>query len=175
MPLDVDTMQNFKGKNTKWVVSDKAFRVESGIAIAINILENGTEFNREVLTEGDIVTNADSVFCLTDCTFLAVSGEYSISSKQHFNLCQLDAIREEKLVSIRLKEFFKHLVNQYSPQSNSESHWIPLPFQLSQEQIAEFISSARVTVTRSIKDLVDAGFVKKEKRKLFVNIDTLKD
>lgn len=169
-------MQNFKEKNTKWVIADKTLRVESGIAIAINILENGAEFNREILTEGDIVSNVDSVFCLTDCTFFAINGEYSISPKQYFNLSQLDAIREEKLVSIRLKEFFKHLVKQYLPQLiNSELHWIPLPFQLSQGQIAEFTSSTRVTVTRSIKDLVDAGFVKKEKRKIFVNCDAFKN
>jgi hypothetical protein len=160
--------QIFKEKGTKWVIPGKVLRVESGIAIAVNFLLNGEELNREVLSVGEILAGADFVFCSTDCSFSEIQGKVQIELSQLLKLSKLCVIREERLINARLKELFKYLIIEYSIIGDFEN-WIPLPFPLTQCQIAAMSSSTRVTVTRAIAQLVEQDFLRKEKRKLFVN------
>ena len=166
-------MENFKEKGTAWVASDKLLRLEEGIAVLINYSSTGEEVIREIVKAGDVVLSADEIFCKTDCSFSSIRADedVKITKSQHSRMVALCLIKEERLTIDRIKMLLKHLISEYLILENTE--WIPVPLELTHEQIAKLTSSTRITITRALSDLEEKNIVKRKRRKIFFNREFL--
>ena len=162
-------LRQFKTRSTLPLLPNSLWKIETGVVKTLTWLEDGSTVILGLWGPGDVVGKALSqvepyqIECLTavEATNLPVSEWYPLTSVllRHIQQAEeLMVIRRYKKTDIMLVKLLTWLAKRFGREID-QGQLIDL--RLTHQDIAEILGSTRVTITRTLSQLEQQGFIER--------------
>lgn len=159
----------FKSRSTLPLKPNSLWKIETGVVKTLTWLEDGTTVTLGLWGPGDIVGKALSqvepyqIECLTavEATILPVSEWHPVSSVLLARIQQAEelmVIRRYKKTDIMLVKLLTWLAKRFGREID-QGRLIDL--RLTHQDLAEILGTTRVTITRTLSQLEQQGFIER--------------
>ncbi|HAZ47811.1 MAG TPA: Crp/Fnr family transcriptional regulator [Cyanobacteria bacterium UBA11369] len=162
-------LRQFKTRSTLPLLPNSLWKIETGVVKNLTWLEDGSTVILGLWGPGDVVGKALSqvepyqIECLTavEATILPVSEWYPLTSVLLSHIQQAEelmVIRRYKKTDIMLVKLLTWLAKRFGREIE-QGQLIDL--RLTHQDIAEILGSTRVTITRTLSQLEQQGFIER--------------
>ena len=162
-------LRQFKTRSTLPLLPNSLWKIETGVVKTLTWLEDGSTVILGLWGPGDVVGKALSqvepyqIECLTavEATILPVSEWYPLTSVLLSHIQQAEelmVIRRYKKTDIMLVKLLTWLAKRFGREIE-QGQLIDL--RLTHQDIAEILGSTRVTITRTLSQLEQQGFIER--------------
>ncbi len=161
-------------------MQDLLWQIDFGFVRTFTLDEDGTIMTLGIWGAGDVVgyplakVDPYHIECLNKVQARRFQADASTAFEQvlwsHLSQSQAFLVIRQGSMRVRLDRFLVWLADKFGQRSDTGYH---IPFRLTHQDIADVIDSTRVTVTRSVGELEEKGYLRWSRKSFWVSHDII--